>query len=169
MQKRNPQMYLACVLGFLHLPSTDYAVAALVSLPRPDVKGKPKCAGKRGVTTRSGGLSTGQRREERQGHGLELSAWGGVDSETGDAGHAGRPTYRVGIVLSLVGFGGVRTRAAMRKGNLGADGWEWESSRCSCGTQPATCPPPSLELQGCCLACVWVALAWDPKPCLGPE
>lgn len=53
---------------------------------------------------------TGQRRrEERQGHGLELSAWGGVDSETGDAGHAGRPTYRVGIVLSLVGFGGVRT------------------------------------------------------------
>ena len=46
---------------------------------------------------------TGQgRREERQGHGQELRAWGRADGGTGDADPAGRLTHRVGTVGSLL-------------------------------------------------------------------
>jgi len=88
-------MCVTCVLGFLQLPSTEYAVTALVPIPRLNVKGKdlgllePRCPRKRGVRvewgncrkehhwvgkkggeagpwTRDESLGTGRQRQETQ-------------------------------------------------------------------------------------------------------
>lgn len=64
-------MYLTCILGFLHLLSTDYTVTPIAPIPHPNVKGKdlwhlePECPWKRGVTTSYCKVEQGHCRKDR--------------------------------------------------------------------------------------------------------
>lgn len=141
-------------------------------MPGPQEKGSYCNPGWIGAI--SGRTITAQkRREERKQRAQELRDGG--KGRTSRGGRTGSPCCRLpklGIVLFLsLCLGSIRTQADVRKGNLGVNGWEWQTSQRSCKMGHSRLPTSKVGLQG------WTQVelldfclggTWPGSPCRHP-